>query len=118
MKCYQQFHQHFFSTNRCVFTLDDSSAHLSKEVEHKRHKKDYFLIVIRRVITEDVQVTNKSPLKAAYGDLEMQSILDREFQLRKDLKKIPPCHRKIKHALMLTMTKLQVVGNGFRIFLY
>ena len=79
----------FAPEKRCVFTLDDYSAHLPQEVEDAFHKKGYFLIVIGGGITGDVQVNDTSyhrPVKTAYRNLEMQLMLD---LLKQDPKKIP-----------------------------
>ena len=69
----------FTPGKRIIFTLDDYSAHLPKEVEDALHKKGYFLIVIGGSITGGVQVNDTSyhrSVKSAYRDLEMELMLD------------------------------------------
>ena len=59
----------FAPQERCIFTLDDYSAHLSPEVEAALNRKGYFFIAIGGGITGDVQVNDTAyhmPLKAAY----------------------------------------------------
>ena len=88
----------FAPEKRCVFTLDDYSAHLPKEVEDTFPRKGYFLIVIGSGITGDVQVKDTSyyrPVKTAYRNLEMQLMLGLWWQ---DPKKIssPPQDQMMK----------------------
>ena len=69
----------FAPEKRCIFNLDDYSAHQPKEVEDAFHKMGYFLILTCGGITGDVQVNGTSypfPVKTAYRNLEMQLMLD------------------------------------------
>ena len=79
----------FAPQKRCIFTLDDYSAHLSPEVEAALNRKRYFLIVIGDGITGDVQVDDTAyhmPLKAAYRKQEMALMID---MLKDNPTKIP-----------------------------
>ena len=80
---------HFAPEKRRIFTLNDYSAHLVPEVEEAFFKKEYFLIIIARRITGDIQVNDTSyhrQVKALYCKHEMELMLKK---LQKDPKKIP-----------------------------
>ena len=75
---------HFAPEKRCVFTLDDYSAHFVPEVEETFFKKGYFLIIIEGGITGDIQVNDTSyhrQAKALYRKHEMKIMLEK---LQKD----------------------------------
>ena len=83
----------FAPEKRCIFTLDDYSAHLAPEVEEAFRKKGYFLIVIGGGITGDIQVNDTSyhrQAKAAHRNHEMKLMLE---MLEKDPIKIPTPNR-------------------------
>ena len=80
---------HFAPEKRRIFTLNDYSAHLVPEVEEAFFKKEYFLIIIARRITGDIQVNDTSyhrQVKALYCKHEMELMLKK---LQKDPKESP-----------------------------
>lgn len=78
-----------FPKTRKIFTLDDYSAHLDKEVKDTLYDQGYFLVILPGGITGDLQVNDTDlhhPLKSAYRERESELMIKK---LRDDPSKIP-----------------------------
>ena len=78
-----------FPKARKIFTLDDYSAHLDKEVKDALYDQGYFLVILPGGITGDLQVNDTDlhhPLKSAYREKESELMIKK---LRDDPSKIP-----------------------------